>query len=107
MELRDREATGAAEKNGDGQTLADRSAEGRIGAVRDSLRSHNIAVDRLRTTVAGGTGSAEFTLSCDPVNFFSFLRGAPTLGLPISYASIKPVPGSPKINVTVRFNYAP
>jgi type II secretory pathway component PulM len=84
-----------------------RKAEDGAAAIRDALRSHAVAVERLRTLSTGGAAATEFTLSGAPVNFLRFLRGASELPLPLSYISIKPKAYSSAIDVTVRFSHAP
>jgi hypothetical protein len=77
-----------------------------VGTIRNTLRTHAIGVERLRTLSTGGAAVTEFTLSSASANFLKFLQGAADLPLPLNYINIKPNAHAPTLDVTVRFGHA-
>jgi hypothetical protein len=80
--------------------------EMRIEAIRELLRSAGIRGERLRFGGKEGDGTAELTLRCETVKFFSFLAEfSGRRRHPVNYLSIRAVPGSREADITMRFKY--
>jgi type II secretory pathway component PulM len=106
LEGRLAELRSLARPEGASQSAVRPNPEDSAGMIRNALRSHAIAVERLRTLSTGGSAVTEFVLSSPPANFLRFLQGAADIPLPLSYIGIKPNAHSSAIDVTVRFSHA-
>ncbi|MDR2053611.1 MAG: hypothetical protein LBP80_09365 [Treponema sp.] len=75
-------------------------------AIRELLRAAGIRGERLRFGGREGDGTAELSLRCETVKFFSFLAElSGHRGRPVTYLSIRAVPGSRDADITMRLKY--
>jgi hypothetical protein len=76
--------------------------------IRLFLKDHDIEPRRFWISGAAPEESIEFVLHCEAADFFAFLWKASGLaGISISYLSLKPVPASTLLDVTLRIKNAP
>jgi hypothetical protein len=104
-ELRDRlaalEQAPSEEETGEAAAMIGITGAGE--AVRSLLLRHDLQPERLRTGGRGTGEFAEFVLRCNPEGFFGFLAEVRNHPAVITNdISIKPVPGSPLADITLR-----
>jgi hypothetical protein len=89
------------------ETLTDeaaRTAEDRVSIVRDLLQAQGTKPEQFRITGTGRDTTAEFTINCPPLPFFTVLLELSKNDMPaLSYISIRPDPVSGNIKSTLRF----
>jgi hypothetical protein len=99
----DRAAPGAGEGTGAAPSIA-----GAASRARELLKNRSIEPERFRISGTAREETVEFALRCGAVPFFSFLQEASgPEGLVINYLSVKPVPGSSTLDITMRIKNAP
>jgi hypothetical protein len=76
--------------------------------IRVFLKNHRIEPRRFWISGTAPEKSIEFVLHCEAADFFAFLRDASDMaGTGITYLSLKPVPASTLLDVTLRIKNAP
>jgi hypothetical protein len=78
----------------------------KVETMRELLRAAGITGERLRFGGKEGDGTAELSLRCETVKFFTFLAELSGRGSrPVNYLSIRAVPGSREVDIAMRFKY--
>jgi hypothetical protein len=85
---------------------AESGPEMRMETIRELLWAAGIRGERLRFGGKEGDGMAELALRCETAKFFDFLAELSGCGRrPVNYLSIRAVPGSRDVDITMRFKY--